>query len=89
MKTLHFKQEYEQKLKRLRIKTKFTKLFLSGIFLDETLDHALVYINSMPSWFLFITGAFDFTKLSKEEARFWTEISMKTERVPVYFSTTN
>lgn len=76
MKTIIFKSEYEQRLKQLKIKTKFCRLLNSGRMDNESLDEAVAFCNNQPSWSLFILGAFDFLTLSKEEMRFWTEKSM-------------
>ena len=77
MKTIKFRPDYEAKLKKLKVKTKFTKRFLDGILPNETQDQALAYLNSMPTWSLFIMGAFDFHKLSEKECLFWTKIAGK------------
>lgn len=77
MKTLIFKPEYEQKLKSLRIKTKFCKRLNAGRIYKESLDETAAYVNNQPSWLLFILGAFDFFTLSKEESKFWADISDK------------
>lgn len=77
MKTIKFRPDFESKLKKLKVKTKFTKRFLEGILPNETQDQALEYMNSVPTWSLFIMGAFDFHKLSEEECSFWTKISKK------------
>ena len=77
MKSIKFREDYEAKLKRLHIKTKFTKRFIDGILPNETQDQALAYLDSMPTWSLFIMGAFDFHKLSEKESLFWTKITEK------------
>lgn len=77
MKTIIFKLEYEQRLKQLKIKTRFCRLLNAGRLHDETLDDAIAFVNAQPSWLLFITGAFDFSVLSEEDRKFWTLISAK------------
>lgn len=59
-----FKEPYESKLKKLKIKRKFVAL-LDG-------DDAVEYLNRQPTWKCFIFGAKLFTD---EEREFWTKIA--------------
>lgn len=77
MKTPTFTPAYEAKLKQLRVKTKFVKLFYKGFLPDETIEEAIAYLNRQPTWGNFIFGSCDFTRLSEEERKFWTKIAMK------------
>jgi len=77
MKTPTFTPAYDAKLKQLRIKTKFVKLFYKGLLPDETGEEAIAYLNRQPTWSNFIFGSCDFARLTEEERIFWTKIAMK------------
>ena len=70
-----FKEPYESKLKKLKIKTKFVDMLRANLLEGETIEQACEYLNRQPIWSMFIFGAADFTKASKEEMEFWTKIA--------------
>ena len=75
MKIPTFTEPYESKLKELKIKTKFVDMLRANLLEGETIEQAIEYLNHQPSWTMFIFGASDFTKASKEEMEFWTKIA--------------
>jgi hypothetical protein len=79
-KTIVFKPEFEEKLKKLKIKTKFIYNIKRDldIKLQDTTDKTLIKrieeLDDRPSWRLFILGAFvwEYTPEGKD---YWSYIS--------------
>ena len=81
MTTITFKPEFESKLKRLRIKTKFVKNlkgYVKQIGVSdsnqEILNQIIKNLNTSSSWDLFITRAFTWCE-TPEGRGYWLEIS--------------
>lgn len=67
-----FKEPYESKLKKLKIKTRFVDLLRANLLEGETIEQACEYLNRHPTWKCFIFGVKVFTD---EEREFWTKIA--------------
>lgn len=73
-KTIVFKPEFEAKLKKLKIKTKFVSNIKNRTISNKAFKEHIIYLNSKSNWNNFISNAFlwDYTP---EKYVFWEEIS--------------
>ena len=72
MKTYTFKPEFEEKLKRLRIKGKFIRNIKNGS--GKAWIQRCKLCDEEPSWYSFIVGAFVWVR-TPEGHRFWSNIA--------------
>lgn len=72
--TYVFKPEFEEKLKKLKIKTKFLKNVQYDIKHITTLRKRCQVLNSYKLWYTFIDMAFDWTQ-TEEGYKCWINIA--------------
>lgn len=77
-KTIAFKPEFEKKLKKLRIKTKYVKNLMKPGAIEANMGiqpkDPVEYANNKHTWYRFITDTFAW-KSTPEGFTFWSNIS--------------